>query len=400
MEEDEEAYYIIEEYVEGESLEAVMLQSSFITLQFIFQTISSIADILDYMHHLKPKPLIYQDLKAEHIILAKEGIKLIDFGIASYLGEGNKFQNYGTPEFCAPEKVREARVSVQTDIYGMGKLLEELIHAEGQKESQYLMHIVKKATSAEAAERYVSIAAFMKDLTACMQSKKNSMNEKHLLQKIVIAGSQPRVGTTHLSISLTEYFNQQKHLALYQERNSSQNIRMMLQEGSFAKEGGLYRRGKFLGCPAYGEGVEVTLPKEAVEIMDYGADIEGAMSEDADGFLLVVGSREWEVVYADLAYEKVREKKNLAVISNYGNRKQAQTYAKHYKKRVYCFPLDENPFYMTKEKERLFEGMFENWGGESEGEEYKNRWNCGKYQRKRCHSFVSCIGKLCGKRTG
>lgn len=401
MEEDEEAYYIVEEYVEGESLETVMFQSSFITLSFIYQTLMEVADILNYMHHLEPAPMIYQDLKAEHIIFGKEGMKLIDFGIASYLGEeGNKFQNYGTPEYCAPEKIQEGKISVQTDVYSIGKLLEELIDAEGHKESQCLMHIAKKATSADLTERYASMAAFQADLKKRMRSKKNSKNKKHLLKKIVIAGSQPHIGTTHLSISLTEFLNQQKHLAVYREKNSSENMRTIIREGSFVEKSGLYRRGNFIGSPAYGEGIEITVPKDAIEVMDYGADLEGAMSEGADLLLLLLGSREWEMGHADLAYEKLGEKKNLVMISNFGSRQQARAYAKKYGRSVYCFPLDANPFYMTKEKERLFKGLLEKEGGEGGNTGHKNHWNCREYSRQWGDAFVRSVGKLCSKRTG
>ncbi len=401
MEEDEEAYYIVEEYIEGESLEALMLQSSFITLNFVYQTVMEVANILDYLHHLEPKPMIYQDLKAEHVIIGKDGVKLIDFGIASYLEEtGNKFQNYGTPEFCAPEKSKQAIVSVQTDIYSLGKLLEELIDAHGGKESRCLMHVAKKAVSLDLTTRYASVEAFKTDLAEHMQSKKNSIYQKHLLRKIVVAGSQPHIGTTHVSISLTDYLNQQKILSVYQEKNPSENMRKTLRQGGFTEESGLYRRRNFLGMPRYGEGVEVKAPQRAVEILDYGVDIKGAVSEDADLFLLVVGSREWETEYAGLAYAEVKEKQEPIVIANYGSRQQARQYAKTYGQTVYCFPLDADPFFMTKEKERLFEGLLEKERGEGEEKKYKKYWNCREYSRQWSDTFIRGIGKLCSKRTG
>lgn len=395
MEEDEESYYIIEEYIEGESLEAFMLQSSFITPDFIYHIIMEVAEILDYMHHLKPNPMIYQDLKPEHIILGKESIKLIDFGIASYLGEsGNKFQNYGTPEFCAPEKAKEAKVSIQTDVYSIGKLLEELICAEEEQKSRYLMHIAKRAMSPDLSERYNSVRSFMEDFAKQMQSQQNSNYQKHLLKKIVVAGSQPRIGTTHLSISFTEYLNQKNIVTVYQEKNPSENMRMTIQSGGFTKEGGLYRRGYFYGMPVYGEGIEVNAPQNAVSILDYGADIKGALREKADLFLLVTGSREWEIKYADFAYDKVKKADGLVIITNYGNIRQAKQYARRYAQTVYCFPLDLNPFLMTKEKERLFEGLLEN-----KGENYKKYWNCRKCPRQWNNALIRGIGKLCSKRT-
>lgn len=394
MEEDEKAYYIIEEYVEGESLEALMLQSSFITPDFIYHTIMEVSAILDYLHHFTPDPVIYQDLKPEHVIFSKNGIKLIDFGIASSLGEpGNKFQNYGTPEFCAPEKLKEAKISIQTDIYSLGKLLEQLIFAEGQNMSRSLMHVANKAMDCDLSVRYGTVESFQADLAEHMQSKQVSINQKHLLKKIVIAGSQPRIGTTHISISFTEYLNQKNISSIYQEKNSSNHFRMSVQKGSFYEKSGIYQRKNFIGMPAYGEGVCVEPVRTAVEILDYGTEIKEALLNEPDLFLLIIGSREWEIEYANLAYEQLQDVKGLIVISNYGSIKQAKEYAKRYARTVYCFPLDENPFYMTKEKERLFERLLE-----KEREKDNKHWDCRKHPGKWGNSLVCSIGKLCNKR--
>lgn len=395
MEEDKEAYYIVEEYAEGESLEAKMLQSSFITLEFIVQIITETAEVLSYLHHLKPNPMVYQDLKPEHIIVGKDGVKLIDFGIAFYLDEtGNKFQNYGTPGFCAPEKSKEAKISIQTDIYSIGKLLEELIYAEGNDKSRCLMHVARRAASTDLSVRYASAEELLADLSGHMQSSQNSIYQRHLLTKIVAAGSQPHIGTTHLSVSFTQYFNQHNTLAVYREKDTSNNMRTAMKNGKFAEDGGLYRRNGFFGMPAYGEGVKADIPERAIEISDYGADLAGALSEEADLFLLMIRSREWEIAYADLALERLKGTKGLVVIANYGSIRQAKQYEKRYGLAVYCFPLDLNPFYMTKEKERLFEKLLE-----KERKQSKKHWNCRINPREWGNALVRGAGKLCSKRT-
>ena len=394
MEEDEESYYIVEEYARGESLEAKMLQSSVITLDFIIQVITETAKILDYMHHLEPIPMIYQDLKPEHIILSRDGIKLIDFGIASYLGEtGNKFQNYGTPKFCAPEKATGKTASIQSDIYSIGKLLEELVCAEGSHQARCLMQVADKATSPDLSIRYQTAEELLADLSAHMQSKQNSIYQKHLLTKIVAAGSQPRIGTTHLSISLTAYLNQKNKQAVYLEKNTNGHMRMSIQNGIFAEEGGLYRRNNFLGMPAYGEGVSVNIPKGSIEILDYGTDIAGALSEGADMILFVIGSRYWETDFANCAFQTLKKEKNVFFMANYGCKRQARLYHQKYGQPVYCFPLDADPFEMTKEKECLFNGLLE-----KERKNKKKYWNCRICLREWGNALIRGIGKLCSKR--
>lgn len=389
----------MEEYVEGESLEAIMLQSSFVTLDFIYHTIIEVADILEYLHQMKPRPIIYQDLKAEHVIVGKGGIRLIDFGIALYLGEtGENLQNYGTPEFCAPEKFAYGKISVKTDIYSLGKLLEKLILASADKKSQGLMHIARKATRIDEVERYATVAHFKTAVIQQVQSGKNLNYQKHLLRKIVIAGSQPRIGTTHIAISLTTYLNQQKIQTVYQEKNALKTMYKMIHNGGFAEENGFYRRGNFVGLPQYGEGVNVPLTVDTVTILDYGADIFQASQVEADLFILIMGSRKWEEEDALLAYESVKNKENLVLFSNYGDGGQTKKYAKEWKRAVYNFPLDAEPFQMTKAKERLFAGMLARWRGGREYNQSKSHWNCRKHPGKWSDPFSCCIGKLRSQR--
>lgn len=70
------------------------------------------------------------------------------------------------------------------------------------------------------------------------------------------------------------------------------------------------------------------------------------------------------------------------MIVNYGSSRIAKKYAAEYGRSIYCFPLDADPFYMTKEKEKLFERLLEQKGGGSEAEKCTKYWNCRKYLRR------------------
>ncbi len=377
-----------------------MLRSSFITQSFIYQTIWEVSEVLSYLHHLTPVPVIYQDLKAEHVILGKGGVKLIDFGIASYLDEaGNKFQNYGTPEYTAPEKRELAKISIKTDIYSLGKLLEQLVLA-GNDKSLSLLRISQKATHPREEERYASVEEFQEELRRAkedMQSEKYPVNQKHLLQKIIVAGSEKHIGTTHIAISLTQYLNGCKIPAVYQEKNPSDDMRKTIKAGkNFAECNGLYRRGDFLGIPLYGAGVEVTIPKQGISVIDYGSDLSLARKEEADLFLLVTGSREWERESAKIGYEEVFGLENLVVLCNYGDKSQARQYAGEFHRKVYCFPLDGEPFLATKAKNQLFHELLQKEGGEYERNSYQD---C-KYSRERTGMWRNPPGSIFGKLFG
>ena len=88
---------MIEEYIQGESLETFVSHQKSISEELIVKLGIQLCDIFTYLHHLSPYPILYQDLKPEHIILCGDQVKLLDFGIASFFtGFGKNFQLYGT----------------------------------------------------------------------------------------------------------------------------------------------------------------------------------------------------------------------------------------------------------------------------------------------------------------
>ena len=102
IEEDEHFFYIIEEFIQGQSIDTFVSYQK-ISHELLIKFGIQLCDILDYLHHLMPYPILYQDLKPEHIIVCGNQIKLIDFGIASFFtGSGKNYQIYGTMDFAAP----------------------------------------------------------------------------------------------------------------------------------------------------------------------------------------------------------------------------------------------------------------------------------------------------------
>ncbi|XP_026876708.1 death-associated protein kinase 3 isoform X2 [Electrophorus electricus] len=82
--------------------------------------------ILDGVHYLHSKHIAHFDLKPENIMLLDKNvpnprIKLIDFGIAHQIKEGNEFKNiFGTPEFVAPEIVNYEPLGLEADMWSIG----------------------------------------------------------------------------------------------------------------------------------------------------------------------------------------------------------------------------------------------------------------------------------------
>lgn len=398
MAEDNTCLYLIEEFVEGESLEAFMLHQSIIPITFVYEIGIQLCQVLSFLHGHKPYPIIYQDLKPEHVLLNKDKIKLIDFDTSSELTlEGNKNQNYGTPKFAAPEQILGVEIDKYTDIYALGKLLEELLHT-GHGADQNLKHILKRALQKLPEQRYSSMEEMQLELITAKENmcqKQNPYHGKHLLQNIAIIGSEAHIGATHFAISLTVYLNQHGRKSIYIEKNAKKSVMNSGHEDTrFKQRGGLYRGKHFFGLPCYGLGVSIETDFKALQVRDYGSNMEDAMNDSADMYILVVGSRNWEMEDAEVAYEKIIGVENLFIICNYGDLKIAKFYSNCFEKSIYAFPLDENPFYITPKKAKLFRQLLKQKGGGKKEDDERNHRNHKQRLWKWCYPFRNCSFQL------
>lgn len=369
IEEDDDYYYMIEEYVRGESLEAYVLHQTTISLNFILRIGRQLCDIMGYLHAL-PTPVIYQDLKPEHIIVYGDQIKIVDFGIASYISiDGNPYQSYGTARYAAPEKRLGLPCDERTDIYGIGvvlRFLEQFLPPE--EHSARLSRIINRALAEEKAQRFETAALLMEQLEEEMAIGAIDIPEgkKHLFKNLAVVGMRAGIGVTHVAVSCNVYLNETGASCLYVEQNHSGDLRRMADSGRARRD----RKTDCVACGSFLGTVSERKSRGWVKqglgclIRDIGtyesSDIE---LETCDGVFLVLGGREWEMEQAQHLYERLRLRKHLIPIVNYGNEWAAKYYARHWRRNVYCFPADGSPFNLSAEKRQFFDTLLkrERW---------------------------------------
>ncbi|GAA3836299.1 hypothetical protein GCM10022226_67720 [Sphaerisporangium flaviroseum] len=73
--------------------------------------------------------IVHRDVTAENVLLTPEGAKLLDFGIAVFVGEqvDQRLAEFGTPPYVAPERLAGASVHPAVDVYGLGVLIFEML---------------------------------------------------------------------------------------------------------------------------------------------------------------------------------------------------------------------------------------------------------------------------------
>lgn len=185
--------YLIMEYADGVSLEQYIKGvSGLIVEEKICAFFEPILDAFEYAHKNK---IIHKDIKPANIIITKEGVpKILDFGIASILGEGDEDEGMimGTPSYMSPEQVKGEHLDQRSDIYSLGVLLHQMLtgnppydtttlteHEINKKVveenlprmktyykyvSDKVQSVVDKATSKKPEARYQSCADFKKAL--------------------------------------------------------------------------------------------------------------------------------------------------------------------------------------------------------------------------------------------
>lgn len=304
IEEDENYIYIIEEYIEGQSLRAYKLSQTKIEEGKLLDFLTQLCKVLDFLHSLE-EPILYLDLKPDNILITKDNeLKLVDFGTAQVFQKEKLVKySYGTKGYAAPEQYGIYTVDKRSDIYGLGGILFFLASGttyKGTKEelknlersfgySKKFSKIIIKCLNYNPVNRYQSIKEVKKEATHLSQTKKELYQSKHTPHVISLAGTISRIGTTHISLMITSYLNQAGIPTLYIEQN----------EANVVEQFKNYMNGPELKRVPMAKGdlkvLEERYPNFKVFVCDCGVFTpQNKAYENGSTRFLVLGSKPWE----------------------------------------------------------------------------------------------------------
>lgn len=152
--EDEVHSYLVREYFEGISLDAMVSRDGTLPERDILAIFPQVCDALSYLHSLAP-PIIHRDIKPQNIILRTDGrIGIIDLDSSRKYDASSSYDTVylGTKQTAAPEQFGYGQTGPQTDIYALGILLIFMVTGSYDKSDLDAMPLRFKKTAEKCTE--------------------------------------------------------------------------------------------------------------------------------------------------------------------------------------------------------------------------------------------------------
>ncbi|MDR1914888.1 MAG: protein kinase [Clostridiales bacterium] len=218
---DDYGTYLVESYIEGLSLWDVEKSEAQVSQSNIVDWFTQLAQVMAYLHSIKPYPIIHCDLKPSNIMITPDkNLVLIDFGISKFAHDGDDQYKAVTYKYAAPEqlkhRVKSEYISIikdrfgelpeeradwhideRTDIFSMGVIMHELVTGyiplKYRKSRLYervsfdIAKIIERCIELDPNDRYQNVKDILIDLEKAKSSISN-MVKSIMLRRISAAG--------------------------------------------------------------------------------------------------------------------------------------------------------------------------------------------------------------------
>ncbi|MGI5200703.1 serine/threonine-protein kinase [Spirillospora sp. CA-108201] len=117
---DAEIPWLVTAYVPGPSLAAAVAEHGPFPAASALALGAGLAEALEAVHGAG---VVHRDLKPSNVLLAADGPRVIDFGIARAVDASGVTSLAGTPGFMAPELISEGSLTPACDVFSLGAVL-------------------------------------------------------------------------------------------------------------------------------------------------------------------------------------------------------------------------------------------------------------------------------------
>lgn len=183
----EGVFFIVMEYVKGESLEAVLDREKSLDIP---RALNYIAQVLKGVDHAHKATILHRDIRPANVLVSESGVvKVADFGTSRFLEKSHATTIIGSPPYMAPEQFK-GRAVLASDIYSVGVMLYQMltgtlpyfspnpaqiermvaqgrctpVNVRNAQVPRELSDIVMKSMTPDVADRYQTASEFLDDL--------------------------------------------------------------------------------------------------------------------------------------------------------------------------------------------------------------------------------------------
>lgn len=151
------AGYMVMEHIEGETV-AQRIEKGALPLNQALKVAIDIADALDRAHRAG---VIHRDVKPQNIMLTRDGVKVLDFGLAKSHAKPGPTETtltaaltteatvMGTPQYMAPEQFDGTESDARSDIWAFGAVLYEMVTGRKAFEGKSYSSLFRAILSAD-----------------------------------------------------------------------------------------------------------------------------------------------------------------------------------------------------------------------------------------------------------
>ncbi len=181
------APYLIMDYVEGDSLDAMLKSETCLSQTRALPIFMQIAEALV---HAQQKSIVHRDLKPSNILMTKtpEGndmVKIVDFGIAKISDQDSADKTkltqtgelLGTPLYMSPEQCTGDEIDARSDIYSFGCIMHEVLTGKSPFAAENSVKVILRHLNegAPPLPNNVGITADMKEVIArCLEKHRDN----------------------------------------------------------------------------------------------------------------------------------------------------------------------------------------------------------------------------------
>jgi eukaryotic-like serine/threonine-protein kinase len=219
--------FLVMEYVEGRSLDAIIKSSGLLPMGRGVAIVTQVLSALGFAHK---SGIVHRDMKPSNImVLPNDDVKVADFGIARI--DASDFtivgDLLGTPAYMAPEQLSGGLVDHRTDLFAVGVILFEIltgvkpfrgksiteiisfmetrgpedIRALNPAVPNALKHVITKSVAFDPAQRYADAEAFAAAISEAVPVPPPGLSEPASLATPFVEAASPPIARTQQTSS-------------------------------------------------------------------------------------------------------------------------------------------------------------------------------------------------------